>query len=502
MGSGEAHPVVAEAVGPVASRRRVAALDVARGVALLGIFVVNIQSFAEPFAAFMASEPETDDALTAVLFWVQKVLCEGKFYPLFSMLFGIGLILQMQSVESRGGRFLKLYLRRLGVLLAIGLFHALVLWYGDILVTYALCGAVLMLARKWPAKGLLFTGGALVAVSVVLTMGMTALQSLQPTWQQSAEVVEQSVEGAVEGNAEGVEGQGPLEGAATASDAEVDRSSQDELTGEPMASGDAGEVTGERRNDGPLAAETAGDAGESRSPLARLFDGFKSREIQGGPEHPKFAALEAEAYRDGPWHSAFGFRAMCWAMYIIFSAFSLAWQILGLFFIGAGVYKAGLLDERGRVWRRAIIGAAVFVALPMSIMATYVHVHTDHHVANALLTGASMVYGPVMSLGYLCIAAWAVQVRALRAVTGIFGAVGRMALTNYLSQTLIATFVFYWWGLGQFGQWTRGERDLLVICVYSAQCVLSVLWLRAFRFGPMEWVWRTLTYGRAAGMRN
>lgn len=502
MGSEEHHSAIAEGVGPVASQWRVAALDVARGVALLGIFVVNVQSFAEPFSAFMAREPESDDALTVALFWGQKVLCEGKFYPLFSMLFGIGLILQMQSVESRGGRFARVYLRRLGVLLAIGLFHALALWYGDILVLYALCGALLMLARKWPAKGLLFTGAALVAVSVVLTMGMSALESLQPTWQRSAEVVEQSVEGAVEGNAEGVEGHAPLDGAATASDAEVDRSSQDEKTGEPSLSDDAGEVTGESLSDEPLAAEAGGDAGESRSPLLRLFDGYQSREIQGGPEHPMFAALETEAYRDGPWHSAFGFRAMCWAMYIIFSAFSLAWQILGLFFIGAGVYKAGLLDERGRVWRRVIIGAAVFVAFPMSVMATYVEVHTGHRGANVLLTGASMVYGPVMSLGYLCIAAWAVQVRALRGVTGIFGAVGRMALTNYLSQTLIATFVFYWWGLGQFGQWTRSERDLLVICVYAAQCVLSVLWLRAFRFGPMEWVWRTLTYGRAAGMRN
>lgn len=485
MGSGEDHRGAVEAVGPVVSQRRVAALDVARGVALLGIFVVNVQSFAEPFGSFIARTPESDDAMTVALFWVQKVLCEGKFYPLFSMLFGIGLVLQMQSVESRGGPFAKIYLRRLGVLLAIGLFHALVLWYGDILVTYALCGAVLMLARKWPAKGLLFTGGALVTVSVVLTMGLSALESMQPTWQRSAEVVEQSVEGAAEGA--------------------VDGAAADAVMAQPRpseASGGAREAAGDRVGDGPIAADVEWDAGESRSPLARLLDGYRSREIQGGPEDPMFAALETEAYREGPWHSALGFRVMSWAMYIIFSAFSLAWQILGLFFIGAAVYKAGLLDERGRVWRRAIIGAAAFVALPISIMATYVDAHTDHRGANVLLTGASMVYGPVMSLGYLCIAAWAVQVRALRGITGVFGAVGRMALTNYLSQTVIATFVFYWWGLGQFGQWTRGERDLLVVCVYSAQCVLSVLWLRAFRFGPMEWVWRTLTYGRAAGMRN
>jgi uncharacterized protein len=75
-----------------------------------------------------------------------------------------------------------------------------------------------------------------------------------------------------------------------------------------------------------------------------------------------------------------------------------------------------------------------------------------------------------------------------------------MALTNYLMQTVVATAVFYWWGLAQFGLWARPEKALFVLGVFAVQCVISVLWMRVFRFGPMEWVWRSLTYLRREPM--
>jgi uncharacterized protein len=101
-----------------------------------------------------------------------------------------------------------------------------------------------------------------------------------------------------------------------------------------------------------------------------------------------------------------------------------------------------------------------------------------------------------MSLGYLVGWTLAVEDGRCRFMTRALANAGRMALTNYLMQTVIATTIFYFYGLALFARTTRVERLGIVLAVFAGQLLFSALWLRYFQFGPMEWLWRSLTYRR------
>ena len=106
----------------------------------------------------------------------------------------------------------------------------------------------------------------------------------------------------------------------------------------------------------------------------------------------------------------------------------------------------------------------------------------------------------LLALGYAGGICLLVSSGIARRVTDAVACVGRLALTNYIGQSVIATAIFYWWGLGLFGQVSRAGQLGLVLAICLAQVVISVIWLRWFRFGPLEWLWRSLTYGRRQPM--
>ncbi|MCX7854259.1 MAG: hypothetical protein N2383_15940, partial [Caldilineales bacterium] len=137
--------MTSSSLGPVQPAERIRILDILRGFALFGILFVNMPLFNRPFQSlFFPADPATPWHERAAE-WLIHALGEGKFYSLFSLLFGLGLVLLMERVEGRGGRFIPLYLRRLLVLLGIGVVHAFFIWAGDILIMYALFGFVLLL---------------------------------------------------------------------------------------------------------------------------------------------------------------------------------------------------------------------------------------------------------------------------------------------------------------------------------------------------------------------
>jgi uncharacterized protein len=153
----------------VGARERIAVVDVIRGVALIGILLVNMAFFSGPvFYDQAAGITRFDTPPDRAAAWLIRFLGEGKVYSLFSILFGLGLTLQMARAEARGVSFVPLYARRMLVLLGIGLLHAFLLWYGDILVAYALLGFPLLLFRKRAPRTLLIWAGALLTVPVAL----------------------------------------------------------------------------------------------------------------------------------------------------------------------------------------------------------------------------------------------------------------------------------------------------------------------------------------------
>lgn len=438
---------------PIAPTARISALDAARGFALLGIFCVNIQTFAGPFGNLIDPAPPAGVADSIAHYFI-RIFCEGKFYPLFSAMFGIGLVLQRQRIRDAGRSFGGLYSRRLIVLGLMGLAHALLLWYGDILFVYAFAGAILLLCSGWSGKILLRVGIGLVLFTALLTAGFSAISVPAPSTPPAA--------------------------VAAPSGPATDESAYFE--GDPGAQ--PSPATPDKFDD-PF----------FHTPFGRLIKGFQTGAVHQ-PTEPVWVENETDAYRNGPYLQLFFFRAMTWLMILFISAVNFGWHVLGMFFIGAGLMKRGFFDpENTRMPRRALLLGAT-LGLPLAVGAALLPRLGITAPIMAAAGAMTTIGGTLLGLGYL--GAVTIFVRSGRAawLARSLARVGRMALTNYLSQTVIATTIFYYYGLGMFGETTKAEQLVLVFIIYALQHLFSFIWLSIFAMGPMEWLWRTLTYLR------
>ncbi|REK00918.1 MAG: DUF418 domain-containing protein [Acidobacteria bacterium] len=433
------------AAAPRSPGDRLTGIDAARGFALLGIFLVNIDFMALPLGVITA--PAGGSVAEVVARSFVAIFCEGKFYPLFSLLFGAGLVLQMRSVERRGGRFVPLYLRRLAVLAAIGLTHALLLWYGDILLMYAAVGVVVLAAvRLLGARGLAIAGVAAWLLAGLLLGGLSMFEPPVPA---------------------------------------EERASRDELLAEALAI---------ELDESPLRSlVTMVEQASSQSTLV---------------DEPQWMAAEIAAYRDGPYLQALGFRAMSFGFVFLVYLFGGALDILAMFLLGAALCRWGLFDAggenaaRGEKWLLRLVGLAMLVGLPGSAFSHLAPDVVGGYLGNLLQEMLRVYCGPFLSAGMLAGLVLLARSGLARALVDALAAAGRMALSNYLLQTLIGTFVTYHWGLGMFGRLGALDRIWLVVGVFVAQVLLSQWWLQRFRFGPMEWLWRSATYWRRQPMRR
>jgi uncharacterized protein len=149
--------------------RRVLGIDVARGVALLGIFLVNAQLFSQPFGAVFENKIPSEEGWPSVAaYWFTNIFCSGKFYPLFSLLFGAGLAMMYQSAVAQGRSFGWTYARRLVWLAVMGMLHLTLLWYGDILLIYALIGVLMIWMGRFQAKTLLIISGITFLIGLLM----------------------------------------------------------------------------------------------------------------------------------------------------------------------------------------------------------------------------------------------------------------------------------------------------------------------------------------------
>lgn len=400
------------AAGPVSARERIGEIDIIRGFALFGVLWINMVGY----TAYIVSDArlihlfgeDFDIYVEAVTEWIGS----GKAQCLFSLLFGFGFAILSDRVEARGGDAAALYLRRILILLGLGLAHFLLLWGGDILHAYALMGLVLMLTRRWPSWLLIGLGLVLaIGSGVALTLWFAATT---PAGQQPAFVV---------------------------------------LLSEGMS----------RRWDIFL----------GRDYLAYV------RELgaMAGPEF-YFTAL-------GP---------------------SFLGVVLGRFLIGAWIHRQGWLEDTARYargFRRALpwlLGGGLILAGVVPAMDLWGI--TAPRAFRALFEGVEALSQLVLALGYGCGLIVLCQSPAWRRRLSGLSAVGRMALTNYLVQSLVFMFVLNGFGLG----WLRyaGPTVCLMIAVpvFVAQVLFSQWWLARYRFGPAEWLWRSATYGHRQPLRR
>ena len=467
----ESIPSVEQAGGtPVREAERVVALDVLRGFALIGVLVVNMQFFAMPFADALHDESLADASTASQLAWaLTKVLFEFKSISLFSLLFGMGLVLQMNRAEAANRPFVPLYLRRLAVLFIIGLAHALLFWYGDILLIYSVLGVGLLLFRRLQPRVLLAAGAACIALGSLLFLLTVAMEI----------VFDQSNK----------------DEPSTGDAAVAERGPERPETG--------GESEGSRANDGtggPGAPDEETEKASARPPVG--FAAIVAAE--GDPFAPPWVDGEVAAYRDGPFIDALVYRTVTYAYCVIAAMLGYGWRVLGLFLAGAALLKLGFFSPERRPWHRRLALVGLGVGLPIELFSAWLIHALDYRMTWGSLAAAALheAGSLLLCLGYAGAVVLLASSGALAWLCHGLGCVGRMALSNYLSQTLFVTFVMYWWGLGFFDTLSRPRLLMLAAVIYVALTAASVVWLGVFTIGPAEWLWRSLTYGRLQPLRR
>ncbi|MDQ3287094.1 MAG: DUF418 domain-containing protein [Pseudomonadota bacterium] len=409
-------------MGPVAAAERIQVMDVLRGFALLGILLMNVETFAGPLFAGVTG---LDPALTGADRWADGliyILVQGKFYLLFSLLFGMGFAVMLSRAQASGCNFGGLYMRRTLVLLAIGLAHMLLVWSGDILTIYALIAPLLLLFRRSEPSRLLKWGLVFFVLPAFLLLALGALASLAQSNPASAAEFERSL---------------------------------------------------------AMQSQMMSQALEAQ----RLAYGSGS-----------YAEAVAQRLEDA--------RLMTTQVVMV-----MGWQILGMFLIGAWSVRSGAIvrpQEFPRLHARLRL-VAFPVGLALMIASFWLMPTADFGRMDftwGLAHAMAMLAGLLMCLGYVGLVVGGFQSRgAASRLLALLAPAGRMALTNYLSQSIILTLLFYGYGLGYFEQLPRAWQVPLVLALFSLQVAFSHWWLARFRFGPAEWVWRAGTYGAAPPMR-
>ncbi|NKE35085.1 DUF418 domain-containing protein [Natronococcus sp. JC468] len=386
--------------GPTDPADRIVGLDALRGFALLGILLINVWVFSMPESTL--SNPTLYGDFTGANYWawfVSHVFAQQKFITLFTILFGGGVVLFTRNAERRGDAVSELFFRRSGWLVAFGLAHAYLLWYGDILVAYGVCAFGVVAVRDLPARTLALAGIGLVAFPSV------------------SEVL----------------------------------------------------------------------AGLTMDPSA----------IAGTWQPPESALLsEVRTYRSG-WLEQMTHRVPTSVQRQTTGLIGYtAWRVGGTMLFGMALFKWGVLtNERSSRFYRRLIGVGAVAGLAVILAGVWYIEANDWGIGAALFWRQFNYWGSFPLAGaYIGAVMLYCRRRPEGLVTGALAAVGRTAFSNYILQTVLATSIFYGHGLGLFGQLNRLELFGVVAAIWAVQVPLSVLWLRYFRFGPMEWLWRTLTY--------
>ncbi len=389
---------------PVPPGERIAVIDALRGVALIGIIVANMRGFNSAVEVYYRPDLVWNSAADLLTQAAIDVFVTGKFIAIFAVLFGLGFAVQLTRAAGRGQPFTATYVRRMIVLLGFGAAHAFLLWWGDILLSYAAMGLVLLLIRKHVEETLLNWSLYLYCLPLFFFLGFAALNL--------------------------------------------------------MAGG-----------------------GTAPSP----------------PSHEAIARA-VHIYAHGGLREIFAQRLADWQAFNSASLFTLP-RILGLFLFGYWLWRTRLFQDPAPVLPQLRRWLPWMLLTGLTASVVYVAIFNlwsgdamAPTLPNVVMWVASSIGTPALSLFYGSSVILAFQGATGRRLLMPFTYVGRMALTNYILQSAICTWIFYSWGWGWFGRVSPLAGLGLSIAIYSLQVVLSVVWLRWFRYGPLEWLWRSLTY--------
>ncbi|MBS3967594.1 MAG: DUF418 domain-containing protein [Truepera sp.] len=407
---------------PIAPGERAEVIDILRGFAIFGILLVNMLFFAHPvYLAVIDTGPWTNPLDQAASLLI-AFFAQGKFFTLFSLLFGLGLAIQIQRSQDKGQSAVPLYVRRLLALLLIGLAHAFLFWWGDILIYYAILGFLLLLFRNTAPRRLLRWAVVFLAIPLVLTAGSVALFELARTTPEGAAQLE------------------------------------------------------------AVLAETEA---QFQAAYEQALVVYRNRD---------FLAMIPQRIADWAFATAG----------VLFGG--MPFLVLAMFLVGLYVGKRQLLHnavEHLPLFRKVLLWGAVIGIIGNLLYVTLAHQASALELTWGALIGLAgfLIGAPALSLAYATGLVILTQSATWHRLLMPLAAVGRTALSNYLLQTLICTTIFYGYGLGLYGQIGPAAGLALSIIIFGLQVPLSNWWVKRFRFGPAEWLWRSLTYGKMQPLR-
>ena len=383
---------------PVEDRR--SSIDALRGVALFGVIVMNLSSFVivPRIPQILATEPQVGMMGS----FAALVVMAGKARSVFALLFGVGFAILLSRAQQSGPEFVTFYRRRLGLLLLIGVLNVMFLYWGDILILYAVVGFFLLGFRS-------------ASTPMLLTLGIVF--SIVPSLLQGAALL------------------------------------------------------------------LLGDAYPQQLPIppadvAALM----------GDDLWAFIQTNVSGYT-----AAYLYDPDAKLIYIL--------HILGMFLLGFWCVRKGMAEDIGphrKMLRWAFwSGLALGLILSALFFLSYIMPESLSGSFKALVY-TSYIGVPILAVSYASglMLLFTSGGRLGNLLRGAFAPAGRMALTGYLGSNALAGFVLYGWGLGTLESWGMLNSHALGVGVFVLLAVFSALWLRFFRFGPAEWIWRSATYGR------
>ncbi len=398
---------------PVEKSKRIAVIDVLRGFAIFGILMVNIHLMYKPMLSTLLRSEIESTALNTALEAVVRFFFEGKFYLIFSFLFGYGFWIFMNKSVEGGKSIVLVFCRRLFFLLLFGIGHVVFLWAGDILVFYALFGFMLLLFRKSSNKKVIIWSIVFMVIPTILAALAVLFTWMGNQVPEVREMIAQSAE------------QNTLRFRSLYQEA--------------------------------VAAYSSGSFSEIIS--SRLME---------------YKALLPSIMFFYP---------------IVVAAF-----LIGMLFARKRLLKDYMANKKFFVksfWWGLSIGVPSNILLVVAVSNN----NYQHPDIWMLLNVVMMLVGG-LSLGMFYVSTIVLLfIKGKGAILeNVFAPVGRMALTNYLSHSLISAFLFHSYGLGLYAKIEVWQGVLIAVAIFTGQIYFSRWWLKHYLFGPLEWLWRSLTY--------
>lgn len=530
-------PAAAAALMPVASNERIQSLDVVRGFALIGILVMNVEFFNRATAS-IGSGMQT--GLTGANLWVSyfvQYFVTGRFWTIFSLLFGMGFAVMITRAERAERSFLVPYMRRIAALAVFGALHHIFLFAGDILVSYAVGASALLIVLYGRAKWILLAlvlcigGGFIPGMDWLFGMaGGLAFFGVAAWWLRGDQRLKRFGQPPVIGFILMLFGAIALvAGAVFWAVPDAPREARFAMPALGFALTVLGYFTKGYHADKPgrswrlgvgiycfmFFMMTAVGASQYFFPQqqqpAVTQEAIKKQKdeeaerAKARTEREQRIKEETAALSKGTYREVVTLRAGRFAEHAK-GEVGFAAILIGMFLIGTWFVRAGIMERAQAhlpLFRRlALFGIPLGVGMGLIGSTIAMHPIPGSRGADGwqFASGLQMLGNLPASIGYVSLVILMLYSASPLNRVRVLAPFGRMALTNYLTQSLVASTFFFGYGFGNWGV-SRVDQMLFVVVLAALQIVFSHLWLSRFRYGPMEWLWRAVTYWTIPPMR-